>query len=429
MTILNVNDDGTSEESSENSNSSLRKILKERSRLASLNITDPSIDLSDEEWLANLEKESGSHIDTEISDDFVFGEDEEIISTRSKSKLLSEDEARQRREIILKEITEGTKIRAAKQARCVQAFDVKSMRLAKEKSKGMDSEGRKRVELSLAFASKNDGLREVPKISRLPQKMDELLNEFPNFKDAINGLVEDFALSSAGKPADFRVSPVLLDGVPGIGKTRFAQELAKMIGVPFLKISAGGLQHAAQIVGTAQHWSNAQTGQIFDLLAKNTSCVAVVLIDEVDKIQNRSDYSIIPALLDLLEIESAREFTDESLLVDIDASQFIILMTSNNQESIDSALLSRASIYSIEEPSTAQRKAIALRMHSDLCKRTKTKLLMDDKAVDQIVEAGTDLRTLNRSIRSAFSQALMQKSKIVTPSVKPALVKKQRIGF
>jgi ATP-dependent Lon protease len=178
----------------------------------------------------------------------------------------------------------------------------------------------------------------------------------------------------------------------------------------------------------ASTWSNYESGQIFELLANHDSAVAVLLIDEVDKIQVNSNHPIVPTLLDLLEAETARKFMEESIRVSMDASRLIVLMTSNAKENVDAALRSRAACYDILEPDAEQKMEIALNIHNKLVKDTRKKLMLDMDAVSRLPHEGMDLRELHRVIRSAFVRAVIDKKKMVTPIMdKPSV--KRRIGF
>lgn len=313
-------------------------------------------------------------------------------------------------------------------SRLIKVFDVEQVENGNARAKRGDSDHRKRILHSLEKAGENDGFRTIPSFKHMPKQMLELTKQFPNFKSIIQGVSEELALNAAASPSDFRVAPLLLDGVPGIGKTAFSLALAESLDVPFYKLGAAGLQHAGQIVGLASSWGNTTTGAIFDLLSKSKSAVAVLLIDEVDKIPRSTEHPVIPALLELLEPASARLFKDESLGLVFDASRLIVLMTSNDKRAIDPALVSRANVFDIQEPDANQRFDIAQGIHNALCKSTKKKLTLDTAAVREMAESKIDLRLVHRSVRSAFAQALLEKSAMVKPTL-DGVQFKRRIGF
>ena len=317
-------------------------------------------------------------------------------------------------------------------ARQIQIFDPEevSVALKKVKSGGADS---KRLLVTSAEAAWNwEGKRTVPAFKSISKIASDLRFEFPNFDVAIDALEESIALASVLKPVDFRVDSILLDGAPGIGKTMFGTGLASKLGVPFLKISAAGLQNGAQICGTASHWSNSHAGQIFDLLAENESAVAVVLLDEVDKISTSSsnEYGVLPALLELMEAGSARTFKDQSMGVTFDASKLILICTSNEKAKIDSALLSRCHVAEVKSPDRYQRHQIAMQMHRSLCLKTGKKIDADIDAFAQTAYRIEDLRLIGRLVRSAFIRAVQQKKKVSVPSYDGKVEeKKGKMGF
>ena len=210
-------------------------------------------------------------------------------------------------------------------SRLIKVFSAAEVARGLGRAKTADSDRKAALKAAFERAGEADGLREVPKFKNIGKVVRDLHAKFPNFAAAIDSLAQDLALASAGSAEHFRVDPSLLDGAPGIGKTMFASSLAGLLGVPFLKVSAGGLQHAAQLCGTASHWSNSRPGQVFDLLAEGGSAVGVVLIDEVDKLSDRPEYAVLPVLLELLEVGTSSKFKDESLDLQMDASRLIVL--------------------------------------------------------------------------------------------------------
>lgn len=345
-------------------------------------------------------------------------------------RAITDQVAESRRVQEQKSETEGvtTRKRQSRPGRHLPVFDMDEIQTLNERAKTVDREARVRIKAELERAGRHRGMREIPAIKGLGSLMKEMSGRFPNFASAITGLTEDITLSGTAA-RNFRVAPTLLNGVPGIGKTHFSQVLAAKLGLPFLKISAGGLQHAAQLIGTASHWANSQTGQIFNVLATNDSAVAVVLLDEVDKIGTSQEYSVLPALLELLEPETSSRLKDESLGIHFDASRLIILMTSNNAGDIDTALLSRSNFHQVAEPSASQRQEIARSVFGKLCKQVGKGLTVDQTALARMAEEVTDLRVLIRVMRSAVVNAMLDKKKMVTPVYVSSVPKKMSIGF
>ncbi len=318
-------------------------------------------------------------------------------------------------------------------ARQIQVFDQEQVSVALKKVKSGGADSKKLLVTSAEAAWNHEGKRTVPEFKSISKIASDLRSELPNFESAIDTLEEGIALASVLKPSEFRVDPILLDGAPGIGKTMFANCLAEKLGVPFLKIGAAGLQHGAQISGAASTWSNAHAGQIFNLIAENESAVAVVLLDEIDKISgsSASEYGVLPALLELMEAGSARTFKDQSMGLTFDASKLVIICTSNEKAKIDSALLSRCHVAEVSSPDKYQRHQIAMQMHKSLCVKTGKKIDADIDAFAAIAYQIEDLRLIGRLVRSAFIRAIQQKKKLSVPSfdAKTGGEVKRKMGF
>jgi ATP-dependent Lon protease len=316
---------------------------------------------------------------------------------------------------------------ATRSSRMISVFNQENLSYLKEKWKKGERDTRERVNRDIEFANRNDGFREVPKFKSIGKTIANLHHEFPNFARVIDSLAEDLVLS--GRPRDFNVSPKLMNGSPGIGKTHFAQQIAGRLGVPFLKISSAMLQSAAQITGTSTHWSTSNAGLIFNLLAKHESAVAVVLLDEVDKVSSNDFHPIIPALLELLERETSRAFEDQSNGIKFDASRLIFLATSNNIEKTDKALLSRFEVTEIKTPSSKQRKTIATELAMKMCANSGKKLSIDTQSMDTLIEQGGDLRMLMRSVKSSVARTLMNEQKQVVFKKEEGMFQKRLSGF
>jgi ATP-dependent Lon protease len=316
--------------------------------------------------------------------------------------------------------------------RCIQVFSSASLARAAEVSKGVARDAQKRMDENIKTAKMHDGYRQLPTFRGMDKKLMALSATYQNFLPVLRHYADEMLLAGASRADAFRITPVLLDGPPGVGKTAFAQAIAQLLDLPFRKVSAGGMQHAALLVGTASHWSNAQAGEVFNLIARGESASGILLIDEADKLSDRQDNAILPAMLDLLEPESARYYTDESMGLVFDASRLIVIMTSNEKDRLDPALLSRCKVFDIQAPQAAQKVLIANQVHHSLNQGLSGRrcIHLDQDAVDRLAHADIDTRALIQAVRHGFMQAFKTGAKLSSPPV-PEMSKKRspRIGF
>jgi len=315
--------------------------------------------------------------------------------------------------------------------RCVRVFEPSEIARAKDIVKALPHETRDRVQAAVKVAAEHDGYRKVPSFKNIDRELSRMALQFANFQQVLDHYAEEMALAGACRVEAFHMSPVLLDGDPGVGKTAFAQAFAAMLGLPFCKMSAGGIQHAAALTGTASHWANAQPGEVFNLIARSQLATGVLLIDEADKLSDRQDSSILPALLDLLEPETARNYKDESLGLKFDASRLIVLMTSNAMSSMHAALLSRCRTFTIKAPGIEQRVQIAMGVHDEINRALPrdNRIGIDCRALEQLSGADIDIRALIMAVRAACSKALRTGSRTAKPEMPQERVIRRQIGF
>ena len=310
--------------------------------------------------------------------------------------------------------------------RAVPVFELNQLRQTRQK---ISSDKEARFLKLLQSAERNNGFRSIPAWDDLPARFATLRTNFPNFGEVLDALECELILSTVQPPDRFRVAPLLLAGNPGIGKTLLASELAKSLDLPFAKISAGGTQGPFDFVGTSRNWSNAHPGRVFELLAQSDSASGVLLIDEVDKMAQDPRNPILPALLDLLEGDSARQFRDEACAVSFDASRLIILLTANDLDAIQKPLMSRLQVYEADPPTAQQRSMIIRRLVEKLQEGTRHSVELPDAECDRLAEASSlDLRELQRQVTRAYATALVTGTRELVFELQTKLVR-QRMGF
>ena len=93
---------------------------------------------------------------------------------------------------------------------------------------------------TLEEAKREDGYRRTLSgkvtLTHIRDHLQNVVSEMPNLALAADALAAELALAVSSPSNEFRVTPMLLHGAPGIGKTRFVSQLAALLGVGFDKV-------------------------------------------------------------------------------------------------------------------------------------------------------------------------------------------------
>jgi len=199
---------------------------------------------------------------------------------------------------------------------------------------------------------------------------------------------------SAGTTSSAQI--LCLYGPPGVGKTSLGHSVAQAMGRSFQRISLGGVRDEAEIRGHRRTYIGATHGRIIRAMKDAGSMNPVILLDEIDKLA--ADYRGDPtaAMLEVLDPEQNKSFTDHYVEFPYDLSQVLFIATANYIQQIPRPLRDRMEM--IEVPGyTEDEKVEIARRH--LLRR------QIEASAPQLVDLRIDTPVWKRIIRQYTREA------------------------
>lgn len=214
----------------------------------------------------------------------------------------------------------------------------------------------------------------------------------------------------------FMRAPILcFVGLVGTGKTTIAYSIAEAMERRFVRIPFGGMGSALDLRGQSRQHAEAEPGHVIKALRRAKSKNPVVLLDEIDRVAEKTRTDIMGVLVELLDPEQNMAFIDHFIDFPFDLSEVLFIATANNTKNIATAVMDRLEpmqmpSYTDEEKIIIARDYVLPRVMEEAGLK-EGQLVIDESMWPQIVRPlGFDagIRTLERTINSVARKAAKQ---------------------
>lgn len=230
-----------------------------------------------------------------------------------------------------------------------------------------------------------------------------------------------------------RRAPVLcLVGPPGVGKTTLVASIAEAIGREYVRVTLGGVRDEAEIRGHRRTYIGAMPGRFVQALRRAKCMNPVILLDEIDKMASDFRGDPASALLELLDPEQNKYFSDHFMEVGLDFSRVLFIATANTEQDIPPALFDRLEVvrlpgyYKHEKiqiaekhllPAAASRSGIELGKDFSISQKLLEKIISDytreagvrelDRLLEKLTRSRAKEIVLGKKIEPEISESVM----------------------
>ncbi|WP_235841354.1 AAA family ATPase [Cereibacter azotoformans] len=224
---------------------------------------------------------------------------------------------------------------------------------------GEDRRGRDALREALAKPKRLAGPRTPDEVDRL---FAALFAEGPWLRKPLAWAWQR-ALDSLDECGWFRLPPLLLLGPPGCGKTRMAERLAELAGLPRSRLEGASMTASFPIGGSDFQWNSSHPGEAVRLIHESDVANPLVIFDEVEKGQTSSSGGDPrQALLPFLQRSTAASYRCPYLQAPVDLSHVTWILTANSLEGLSAPLLDRVTLFPVGYPTGSDLERLVIRV-------------------------------------------------------------------
>lgn len=228
--------------------------------------------------------------------------------------------------------------------------------------------------------------------------------------------------------AGVRLPPLLLVGEPGVGKSHYAEAMARALGAPIHRLAFDSVQVGAALAGSDAYWSNSRPGLVFGALGLGPTLHPVILLDELDKARRDGHGDPLAPLHTLLEPHTARHFVDRCIDLEMDASRIVWIATANDLAAIDAPLRSRFAVHVVRPPEATESLRIARAVAAGLLAEMGLRLEIAPAVFERL--AGLGPRAQRQALETAIAEAVRDGETVLEAARLPAAASVSRgMGF
>lgn len=221
--------------------------------------------------------------------------------------------------------------------------------------------------------------------------------EFPWMRDANEMVAKAVAIAARSRTKAFKLKPVLLNGVPGIGKTRWIRRVSEISGIPTHVTNLSGVNTTKSIIGSERGWASARPSLPAYAFLSTDVANPIIYVDEIDKASGWEE--VADAFLPMLEKETSGRYADIYLLgnMNLDAASF--MFSANDLSKVSEAFLSRVDIVHVRAPNEREVGGVISAMLEEIGNEAMLDIFEIAELSERLRARSTEIYIRNTNLR------------------------------